>query len=74
LWENSGQELKKLFNTSGNKYKELGLKETLPSLSEEDQLDLLASDGMLLKRPLVTDGKVVTIGFKEDLFAETWGK
>ncbi|WP_034680247.1 arsenate reductase family protein [Caldalkalibacillus mannanilyticus] len=74
LWKLSGVELKKIFNTSGNKYKELGLKDKLATMSEEEQLALLASDGMLIKRPIVTNGTKVTIGFKEDSFAEVWGK
>ncbi len=57
--------LKKFFNTSGLKYKELGLKDKLPTMSEEEQLRLLATDGMLVKRPLViADGKILT-GFRE---------
>lgn len=64
-YEASGLPLKRFFNTSGLKYKELALKDKLPSLSEEDQLRLLASDGMLVKRPLViADGKILT-GFRE---------
>jgi arsenate reductase len=74
LWEASGQELKKFFNTSGQKYRELGLKEKLEKASDEEKLQLLASDGMLIKRPIVTDGKEVSIGFKEEMFAEVWGK
>ena len=68
----SGLPLKKFFNTSGNKYKELGLKDKLASMTEEEQLQLLASDGMLIKRPIVTDGKKITLGFKESDFLETW--
>ena len=68
----SGFPLKKFFNTSGNKYKELGLKDKLASMTEEEQLQLLASDGMLIKRPIVTDGKKITLGFKESDFLETW--
>lgn len=66
LWyEKSGLPLKRFFNTSGLIYKSLNLKERLPGMSEEEQLRLLASDGMLVKRPLlVTDTKVLT-GFKE---------
>lgn len=61
----SGLPLKKFFNTSGLKYKELGLKDKLPTMSEEDQLRLLAADGMLVKRPLViADGRILT-GFRE---------
>lgn len=74
IWEDSGQELKKFFNTSGQKYRELGLKEKLEEASVEEKLQLLASDGMLIKRPIVTDGKDVSIGFKEEMFAEVWGK
>lgn len=68
----SGLPLKKFFNTSGLKYRELGLKDKLPSMSEEEQLRLLASDGMLIKRPLVTDGKKATAGFSESVFEDTW--
>ena len=62
----SGLPLKKFFNTSGLLYKSLGLKDKLPAMTEEEQLRLLASDGMLVKRPLVItgDGKVLT-GFRE---------
>ena len=64
----SGLELKKFFNTSGLKYKELGLKDKLGAMSDEEKLELLASDGMLVKRPLVVvdGGKKVLVGFKED--------
>lgn len=72
LWKLSGLPLKKFFNTSGMKYKSLGLKDKLSTMSEEEQLELLASDGMLIKRPIVTDGKKVTLGFKEEQFHETW--
>ena len=66
----SGMPLKKFFNTSGLLYKSLNLKEKLPTMSEEEQLRLLASDGMLVKRPvLVTENRVLT-GFK----AEEWEK
>ncbi len=71
-YEESGLPLKKFFNTSGIKYRELGLKDKLPNMTEEEQLTLLASDGMLIKRPLVTDGKKLTLGFKESDFLETW--
>ncbi|WP_050616295.1 arsenate reductase family protein [Bacillus testis] len=68
----SGLELKKFFNTSGQKYRELGLKDVLKDASEDEMLELLASDGMLIKRPIVTDGKHVTLGFKEEQFQEVW--
>lgn len=61
----SGLPLKKFFNTSGLLYKEMALKDKLPSMSEEEQLKLLATNGMLVKRPLVVDGKTVLTGFKE---------
>lgn len=72
MYKNSGQELKKFFNTSGQKYRSLGLKDRVKEATEEELLDLLASDGMLIKRPIVTDGNKVTIGFKEEDFNNTW--
>lgn len=71
-YEASGLPLKKFFNTSGMKYRELELKDKLPSMSDDEQLELLASDGMLIKRPIVTDGKKLTLGFKESDFSESW--
>lgn len=66
LWQKrSGLPLKKFFNTSGILYKSMQLKEKLPSMSEEAQLALLASDGMLVKRPLIVSDDFVLIGFKE---------
>ena len=61
----SGLPLKKFFNTSGLLYKSLGLKDKLPTMPEEEQLALLASDGMLVKRPLVIHETGVLVGFKE---------
>lgn len=72
MLDNSGLEVKKFFNTSGQKYRELGLKEKVASASEDELLEILASDGMLIKRPLTTDGKNVTVGFKEEQFEEMW--
>lgn len=72
LLANSGLELKKFFNTSGEVYKSQGLKDKLPQLSEQEQLELLASHGMLIKRPIVTDGVKVTVGYKEAAYAEAW--
>lgn len=66
LYEKSGLPIKKFFNTSGLKYKELGLKDKLPKLSDEEALKLLASDGMLIKRPILTNDEKILIGFKED--------
>ena len=67
----SGLPLKKFFNTSGMLYRELELKDKLPNMSEEEQLRLLATDGMLVKRPLVVleDGRVLT-GFREKEWEE----
>ena len=61
----SGLEIKKFFNTSGLKYKELGLKDKLSEMSYEDKIKLLASDGMLVKRPLVVEEGRILVGFKE---------
>lgn len=68
--EKSGLPLKKFFNTSGNLYKELHLKDRLPGMSEDEQFALLASDGMLVKRPIAVDGDTVLVGFKEADWAE----
>lgn len=57
--------IKKLFNTSGLKYKELNLKEKLDSMSDEDKIKLLSSDGMLIKRPILVNDDKILIGFKE---------
>ena len=73
IHEVSGIELKKFFNTSGKKYRELELKEKLPEMSVAEQYELLASDGMLIKRPLAWDGSKVTLGFKEETYTNTWG-
>ncbi|MGG4395667.1 arsenate reductase family protein [Paenibacillus thiaminolyticus] len=70
--ERSGLELKKWFNTSGEVYKELKLKDKLPQMSREEQIKLLASNGKLIKRPVVTDGKRVTVGFREDNYRDMW--
>lgn len=61
----SGLPLKRFFNTSGLLYKELQLKDKLPTMSEEEQLKLLATDGMLVKRPLIVTDEFVLTGFKE---------
>lgn len=63
-------EIKKLFNTSGLKYKELKLKEKLPSISDDEKIKLLASNGMLIKRPLLVDEDRIIIGFKENEYQE----
>ena len=61
----SGLPLKRFFNTSGLQYKALGLKDRLPQMDREEQLQLLASDGMLVKRPILVDGDKVLVGFRE---------
>ena len=62
--------LKRFFNTSGLQYKALNLKDKLPTMSEEEQLKLLATDGMLVKRPLVITENNVLVGFKEEEWQE----
>ena len=64
-YQKSGLPLKRFFNTSGNLYKELQLKDKLPDMTEEEQLSLLATDGMLVKRPLLVSDDYVCPGFKE---------
>ena len=66
----SGLPLKKFFNTSGLLYKSMGLKDKLSAMSEEEQLRLLATDGMLVKRPLVIGEGFVLVGFKEKEWSE----
>lgn len=68
--EKSGLSLKRFFNTSGLLYKEMALKDKLPGMSEEEQLALLATDGMLVKRPILVSGKGVYPGFKESEWEE----
>lgn len=60
------------FNSRGGVYRELGLKEKLADLSDDEKIAYLASNGMLIKRPLVTDGKKVTLGFKAETYENTW--
>lgn len=72
-YHRSGLPLKRFFNTSGLLYKELGLKDKLPSMSEEEQLALLATDGMLVKRPLLVGEDFVLTGFKEEEWKEKLG-
>lgn len=64
-YEKSGLPLRKFFNTSGLRYKEMQLKDKLPAMSEEEQLRLLATDGMLVKRPLIVEDGSVLAGFRE---------
>lgn len=71
-YEKSGLPLKKFFNTSGMLYKEMRLKDKLPSMSEEEQLQLLSTNGMLVKRPILIDGETVLIGFREAQWKEKY--
>ncbi len=66
----SGKEIKKFFNTSGMKYRELGLKDKLNHMSEDEMLSLLASDGMLIKRPILICDDFVLVGFREKEWSE----
>lgn len=70
--EKTGVEVNKLFNTHGAKYRELNLKDKLKDMLDDEKLDLLASDGMLVKRPLAISGEKITLGFKEDQYKDTW--
>lgn len=69
-YEKSGLPLKRFFNTSGQLYREMQLKDRLADMSEEEQLRLLATDGMLVKRPIAVKGDTVAVGFKEAEWAE----
>lgn len=70
IYKKSKLEIKKFFNTSGKVYKELDLKNKLGEMTESEKLELLASNGMLLKRPILIEGNKVIIGFKEDEYQE----
>ena len=70
--QESGLPLKRFFNTSGLKYKELSLKDKLPQMSEEEQYELLATDGMLVKRPILVGKEKVLVGFKEKEWLEVF--
>ncbi len=72
-YQRSGLPLKKFFNTSGLLYKSMSLKDKLPTMTEEEQLDLLATDGMLVKRPIVVTDAFILVGFKESEWAEKLG-
>lgn len=67
----SGLPLKNFFNTSGRIYKDMKLKDKLPTMSEDEQFNLLASDGLLVKRPILVDDGFVLVGFKEAEWAAT---
>ena len=71
IWiKESGLDIKKWFNTSGMKYKELNLKEKLPTMTDKEKIALLASDGMLIKRPVFISDKKILVGFKESEWKE----
>ncbi|MCE4955812.1 Spx/MgsR family RNA polymerase-binding regulatory protein [Macrococcoides caseolyticum] len=70
--DNTKVDVDALFNRLGTKFKELKLKDTLSEKSLEEKLDLLASDGMLVKRPLAVNGNKITLGFKEKEYEATW--
>lgn len=69
----SGLPIGKWFNTSGEAYRELGLKDKMKQLTEAEKIELLASNGMLIKRPVVSDGTRVTVGHREPDFGTAWG-
>jgi arsenate reductase len=69
----SGLPLRKLFNTSGEQYKLLGIKDRIATMSDSEAFDLLAGNGRLIKRPLVTDGKKSTVGLDAMVFGKAWG-
>lgn len=70
ILKTSAQPIKKLFNTSGIIYRQMGLKDKLADMTDEDMLHLLSSDGMLIKRPILTDSKITLIGFKDSKWSE----
>lgn len=69
----AGYTLKDLFNKTGGQYRELNMKYKLPLMTEDEALDLLASNGYLVKRPICIGQNTLTVGFKEETFAEAWG-
>jgi len=68
----SGEPATKFFNTSGGEYRRLELKDKISSMEDDEIINLLASNGRLIKRPLVTDGSAATVGYSEDHFRLTW--
>ena len=66
--------IKKLFNTSGEQYKKLGIKNKIGTMTETQALDLLAGNGRLIKRPIAVDGGRITVGFDENEYKEVWSK
>jgi len=72
LIKNSGMPLFRFFNTSGEVYREMNLKDKVKLMSEEEQLALLSSNGRLIKRPIVTDGTKTTVGYKAETYDQVW--
>ena len=72
--EISGLPIKRFFNASGRRYRELGMKDKIQTSSVDELLNWLASDGLLIKRPIITDNEKVTVGFDEETFEKVWGK
>ena len=72
LWKTSGLPLKRFFNTSGQSYRGGGFKDRLPNMSEDEQLEALAADGKLIKRPIIDTGATVLIGFKAETYEKTF--
>ena len=70
-YEKSGLDIKRFFNTSGQLYKSMSLKDKLPAMSEEEKLRLLSTDGMLVKRPILVSDETVLVGFKEQEWSNT---
>lgn len=70
-YEKSGLDIKRFFNTSGQLYKSMSLKDKLPAMTEEEKLRLLSTDGMLVKRPILVSDETVLVGFKEQEWANT---
>lgn len=73
LIADSGLPIQKFFNVSGDVYREMGLKDKLPRMTEDEKLVLLASNGMLIKRPIVSNGIRTTVGHKEETYRSEWG-
>ncbi len=74
IYKKSGLELKKFFNTSGNTYKEMNLKDKLKKMTQEEQMQLLTSNGMLIKRPIIISKDFVLVGFKEEEYKKIFIK
>lgn len=72
--EQSELDIQKFFNVSGQLYRDKQMKSLLPDLTTQQKIAILASEGMLIKRPLVTDGKRTTVGYKSEMFEQVWKK